>query len=97
MIQFNTKLYLESGNGTLESVHCIMEDGSGMMFINSTDEPHENGVPLPLREDFDPNESEIAWRFKNIASLNVVINNLIRLRDDMEAYKNGGFDEEDFE
>jgi hypothetical protein len=94
MIQFNTNVYIESGNGTVESVHAIADDGTGILFMNQTDEPYKIGEQRPLSKDFDPNESAITWRFKNIASLNVVIENLIRLREDMEAYARGELDEE---
>lgn len=92
MIRCNPRVYIESGNGSVESAHALSTEGFGMLFLNET-EPVEIGITRPIREDFDPNDSAITWVFKNTKSLDVVIKVLNRIRSDMEAFKNGDFEE----
>lgn len=93
MIKCDPRVYIESGNGSVESVHALTEEGYGVLFMNEV-EPVEVGTIRPMREDFDPEKSTVTWVFKNIASLDVAIKNLNRLRSDMEAFENGDFEEE---
>lgn len=94
MIRCNPRVYIESGNGSVESCYALSEEGFGALFINET-EPREVGSTLPVREDFDYENSAITWVFKSIKSLDVMLRVLNKLRSDMEAFENGDYDWEE--
>ena len=79
MINFNNRVYIESGNGTVEAVAGLSEEGYGVVCLNSCD-PVPIGSSLHKRDDFDPNESEVIWVFKNVESLDVVLKTLREVR-----------------
>ena len=91
MISCNPRVLIESGNGTLESAHCISTEGYGVMLLNPCD-ACEIGSSSPTPPDFDPHNYAITWVFKSIKSLDVAIQNLNRIRSDMEAFENGDFE-----
>lgn len=94
MIRCNPKVYIESGNGSVESCYALSEEGFGVLFINER-EPAEVGITKPIPEDFDYKNSAITWVFKSIKSLDVMLMVLNKLRSDMEAFENGDFDWEE--
>ena len=96
MISHRHQTLIESGNGSLHGVACLSEEGYGVLCMNSG-EPGEVGRKASIPEDFNPKESEILWIFKNIESLNVVIENLERVRHLMRKFENGEISKEEVE
>ena len=86
MIACNPRVYIESGNGTIASLGGVSEEGYGVLFMNPTKESVGIGPIESMPDDFDQDNAAITWVFKNTQSLNVIIEQLIQLRVNMETY-----------
>lgn len=85
------QVFIESGNGTVESYWSITEDGIGVICLNEG-EKSEIGICKPIDGSPEPCDSAVVWAFKNIESLDVSIKVFNELREMMVKYQNGELD-----
>jgi hypothetical protein len=88
MISHNLKTCVEFGNGTVSLTPRLSVEGFGLLGLDVC-EPHEIGELLSEsdRKD-DINECCVILAFKNVASLDVVISDLNRIRQAMVDFEN---------
>lgn len=87
MIYCNPRVIIEGGNATCQLTVGISDDGVGLLCVNSCELGNRATDWTPAPEDFNPQESEVVWVFKNIESLDVVMQGLNKIRSNMEAFE----------
>ena len=92
MIRYNNRAVVEFGNGTVLLVPRLTVEGIGLLGLDMC-EPHEIGNFVEFNEPYDINTCPIVLAFHKIESLDVVIEDLKRIRDGMVAFENGEFKE----
>lgn len=87
MIRHSLRTLVEFGNGTVALTPRLSVEGIGLLGMDVC-EPHEIGALLRESERKDDiNECAVILAFKNVKSLDVVINDLNRIREAMVAFE----------
>lgn len=88
MIRHSLRTLVEFGNGTVALSPRLSVEGIGLLGLDVC-EPHEIGELLREsdRKD-DINDCAVILAFKNVESLDVVIEDLNRIRKAMMAFEN---------
>lgn len=92
MITMNPQAWAAFGHGDIlvGSMLCYDGEGTGVGVLTLRNgEPHEIGDRVPHPEGEDPFNAPIVLSFKNVQSLDVVIEHLNHIRNDMSKWENG--------
>lgn len=92
MIRMNTRALVEFGNGTVILSPRLSAEGYGLLGMDIC-KPHEIGQIVKSDKEPDINEYPVILAFKNIESLDVLIEDLNIIRKYMGMYNNGEFEE----